>query len=66
MPGCEHKESDFLMRRDGIDYVECRGCGEVFEAEDLEQQVSIYDDEPDGEVKQDDPAIESIRRKKAS
>ncbi len=54
------------MRRDGIDYVECRDCGEVFEAEDLEQ-VSIYDDEPEGELEQNtDSAVERVRHKKAS
>jgi hypothetical protein len=25
------------MRRDGVDYVRCTGCDQVFEAEDLEQ-----------------------------
>lgn len=55
------------MRRDGIDYVECRGCGEVFEAEDLEQQVSIYEDEPeDGREQNADSATEHVRHKKAS
>jgi hypothetical protein len=53
MPGCEHKRAEFLMRRDGIDYVRCPDCGQVFESEDLEQ-VPAYDDE------------EEPRRKKAS
>ena len=43
MPGCEHKRTEFLMRRDGVDYVRCMDCGQVFEADDLEQ-VPVYDD----------------------
>ena len=54
MPGCEHKRTEFLMRRDGTDYLRCLDCDQVFEAEDLEQ-ISI-DDEPE----------EEPRRKKAS
>ena len=37
MPACEHNRSEFLMRRDGVDYVHCVDCGQVFESEDLEQ-----------------------------
>ena len=44
MPDCEHLRTEFLMRRDGVDYVRCLECGQVFEADDLEQ-VSTYDDE---------------------
>mgnify|MGYP003339945208 CR=1 FL=1 len=44
MPGCEHKRTEFLMRRDGVDYVTCLDCGHVFESEDLEQ-VPVYDEE---------------------
>lgn len=33
-----------LARRDGIEYVRCLECGQVFEAEDLEP-VSVYDEE---------------------
>jgi hypothetical protein len=33
-----------IARRDGVDYVRCTGCGQVFEAEDLEV-VTVYDDE---------------------
>ncbi|MEQ1886014.1 MAG: hypothetical protein ABL967_13200 [Bryobacteraceae bacterium] len=32
------------MRRDGVDYVTCLDCGQVFESEDLEQ-VPVYDEE---------------------
>ena len=54
-PGCEHKRTEFLMRRDGIDYLRCVECDQVFEAEDLEQ-IPVYDDEEE----------EQPRRKKAS
>lgn len=53
MPDCEHKRTEFLMRRDGVDYLRCLECGQVFEAEDLEQ-VPIYEDD------------EEPRRKRAS
>ena len=54
MPGCEHKRTEFLMRRDGVDYVRCLDCDQVFEAEDLEQ-IPLEDD-----------LEEEPRRKKAS
>jgi Zn ribbon nucleic-acid-binding protein len=44
MPGCEHKRTEFLMRRDGVDYMRCLDCDAVLESEDLEQ-LPIYDDE---------------------
>ena len=43
-----------MMRRDGVDYIRCVDCDQVFEADDLEQ-VPVYED-LDGEP----------RRKKAS
>jgi Zn ribbon nucleic-acid-binding protein len=36
-PACEHTRTVILARRDGVDYVECLDCRQVFEAEDLEQ-----------------------------
>lgn len=33
-----------LARRDGVDYVRCLDCDQVFEAEDLEP-VTVYDDD---------------------
>jgi uncharacterized C2H2 Zn-finger protein len=33
-----------VARRDGIDYVRCRECGQIFEAEDLEP-VMMYDED---------------------
>lgn len=44
MPACDHKRTEMLARRDGIEYVRCLDCDQVFEAEDLEP-VSVYDDD---------------------
>jgi Zn ribbon nucleic-acid-binding protein len=35
-PPCPHQRTELLARRDGIDYVECLDCRQIFEAEDLE------------------------------
>lgn len=35
MPDCDHTKTEFLMRRDGIDYIRCLACDQVFEADDL-------------------------------
>jgi hypothetical protein len=42
--GCTHDFTELIARRDGVDYVRCRGCGQVFEADDLEP-VPVLDDE---------------------
>ena len=44
MQGCQHERTEFLYRRDGIDYVRCLDCDQVFEAEDLDS-VPVYEDE---------------------
>jgi hypothetical protein len=44
MLGCEHKRTEFMMRRDGVDYIRCIDCDQVFESEDLDQIASVYDD----------------------
>lgn len=41
---CSHNRTEMIARRDGIDYVRCEDCGQVFEAEDLEA-VSVYEDD---------------------
>jgi uncharacterized C2H2 Zn-finger protein len=41
---CNHDKTEMLARRDGIDYVRCLECDQVFEAEDLES-VAVYEDE---------------------
>jgi hypothetical protein len=43
MTPCAHPRTEFLYRRDGIEYVRCMGCSTVFDAEDLEA-VPIYDE----------------------
>lgn len=44
MPDCDHTKTEFLMRRDGVDYMRCLTCDQVFEADDL-AQVSTDEDE---------------------
>jgi len=41
---CKHARTEILARRDGVDYVRCLDCDQVFEAEDLES-VSVYDED---------------------
>lgn len=45
MQVCEHKRTEILARRDGVDYVRCLDCDQVFEAEDLEPVVVYEDDD---------------------
>ena len=44
MDACTHTRTEILARRDGVDYVRCLECDQVFEAEDLES-VAVYEDE---------------------
>jgi hypothetical protein len=41
---CQHKRTEVIARRDGVDYVRCLECQQIFDAEDLES-VPVYDDE---------------------
>jgi hypothetical protein len=41
---CEHTRTQIIARRDGIDYVECLDCHQIFEAEDLEP-VKVEEEE---------------------
>lgn len=41
---CDHPRTEIIARRDGVDYVECLDCREIFEAEDLEP-VSVEEEE---------------------
>ncbi len=41
---CDHLRTEIVARRDGVDYVECLDCRQIFEAEDLEP---VPDDEED-------------------
>ncbi len=43
-PICKHTRTEVIARRDGVDYVQCLDCRQIFEAEDLET-VPVYDDE---------------------
>lgn len=45
MQPCEHTRTVIIARRDGVDYVECLDCRQVFEAEDLEPVTVEKDDE---------------------
>ncbi len=44
-PFCNHERTEVIARRDGVDYVQCTGCRQIFEAEDLEAD-DIHDEEP--------------------
>jgi hypothetical protein len=44
MQACNHARTEILARRDGVDYVRCLDCDQVFEAEDLEP-VPAYDED---------------------
>ncbi len=41
---CSHTRTQVIARRDGVDYLECLDCRQIFEAEDLEA-VPVYDEE---------------------
>ncbi len=43
---CEHTRTEILARRDGVDYVRCLDCDQVFEAEDLETVPVVEDEDP--------------------
>ena len=44
MKPCTHSQIEFLWRRDGVDYMRCMDCDQVFEAEDLETVPSSFED----------------------
>ena len=49
---CEHSQTKVIARRDGVDYLECLVCHEIFEAEDLEPvPVEEEDDEQPRQAK---------------
>ena len=41
---CTHTRTQIIARRDGVDYLRCLDCGQVFEAEDLDA-TSVPDDD---------------------
>jgi hypothetical protein len=42
---CNHTRTEIMARRDGVDYVRCLDCDQVFEAEDLEAIIPAYDED---------------------
>jgi len=42
---CEHTRTLVIARRDGVEYLECLDCRQIFEAEDLEPVVVEEDEE---------------------
>jgi hypothetical protein len=42
---CNHDQIELIARRDGVDYVRCQGCGQIFESEDLEAVPVLDEDE---------------------
>ena len=42
---CDHNRTQIIARRNGVDYVECLDCRQVFEADDLEPVKVEEDDE---------------------
>ena len=42
---CDHSRTEIIARRDGVDYLECRECHQIFEAEDLEPVPEIDEEE---------------------
>ena len=50
MTPCSHSRTEFLYRREGIEYVRCQDCQTVFDAEDLET-VPLYDEEEEESVR---------------
>ena len=41
---CDHTHTQMIARRDGVEYLECLDCRQIFEAEDLEP-VKVEDDD---------------------
>jgi len=41
---CDHTRTQIIARRNGVDYVECLDCRQIFEAEDLEP-VKVEDED---------------------
>ncbi len=45
---CMHTCTQVIARREGVDYVRCLECGQVFEADDLESAPADDDEEQRG------------------
>ena len=44
---CTHNRTEILARREGVDYVRCLECDQVFEADDLEAENVNADEDDD-------------------
>jgi hypothetical protein len=43
---CTHNRTEILARREGVDYLRCLECDQVFEADDLElENVAAEEDD---------------------
>lgn len=43
---CTHNRTEILARREGVDYLRCLECDQVFEADDLElENVTVEEDD---------------------
>ena len=42
---CDHTRTQMIARRDGVDYLECLDCRQIFEADDLEPVNAEEDEE---------------------
>jgi Zn ribbon nucleic-acid-binding protein len=46
-PLCKHNRTEVIARRDGVDYVRCVDCQQIFEADDLESVPAADEEEAD-------------------
>ena len=44
-PACEHSRTQIIARREGVDYLECLDCRQIFEAEDIEAEKAEEEEE---------------------
>jgi hypothetical protein len=47
---CTHERTELIARRGGVDYVSCKDCGQVFEADDIEALPASIDADEEQEV----------------
>ena len=59
MEPCTHTRTEFMCRRDGVDYIRCLDCDQVFEADDLEASATIDEEE---EEEEEEPVMSRKRR----
>ncbi len=43
-PFCTHHRTEVIARRDGVDYVRCQDCGQIFEADDLDS-IPVHEED---------------------